>query len=219
MAVGTSLSGGKIDEGCDIRETARSYALLGSRLAACKLLLTNKRSQKAGVTLDDCMREPVSAFLDAPRVATPMVEPVKDVPMIPQRAQSIAAPEPAPTPAPAAPPIARLIGICTFSQQVECAMPGVKLVGNPHGAPLSVSTICDQMLASAAKMLRDNPGTALLLVGNANSAERESNTMFPLSRAENVKRRLIKIGADPNRIQSKVGNGKNRTVEIFEIEI
>jgi hypothetical protein len=218
MAVGTSLSGGKIDEGCDIRETARSYALLGSRLAACKLLLTNKRSQKAGVTLDDCMREPVSAILDAPRVATPMVEPVRDTPVAPQTALPIAAPEPAPAPTRTAPPTTRLIGVCTFSQQVECAMPGVKPLGNPHGGPLSVSTICDQMLASAAKMLRDNPGTALLLVGNANSAERESNTMFPLSRAENVKRRLVKIGADPNRIQSKVGNGKNRTVEIFEIE-
>jgi hypothetical protein len=52
---GVSFGGGKVDVGCDERELARSYALLGSKLAACKILVANERSQKAGVTLTDCM--------------------------------------------------------------------------------------------------------------------------------------------------------------------
>ena len=55
QAAGVSFGGSKVDAGCDERELARSYALLGSRLAACKILITSERSQKAGVTIDDCL--------------------------------------------------------------------------------------------------------------------------------------------------------------------
>jgi hypothetical protein len=54
-SAGISIGGGKVDTGCDERELARSYALLGSKIAACKILVANERSQKAGVTLEDCM--------------------------------------------------------------------------------------------------------------------------------------------------------------------
>lgn len=54
-SAGISFGGGKVDVGCDERELARSYALLGSKIAACKVLIANERSQKAGVTLEDCM--------------------------------------------------------------------------------------------------------------------------------------------------------------------
>jgi hypothetical protein len=57
MAGGISLSGGKIDENCAALETARSYALLGSRLAACKVIVNTKASKKAHVTMEDCMAE------------------------------------------------------------------------------------------------------------------------------------------------------------------
>jgi hypothetical protein len=51
---GMSFGGGKIDEGCDIRETARAFSGI-SKLAQCKLLVNEKESKKAGVTLADCM--------------------------------------------------------------------------------------------------------------------------------------------------------------------
>ena len=58
MPVGGSLGGSKVDAGCDIREDARSFFLAGSRLAGCKMLVSSKRAQKAGVTLQDCLTTP-----------------------------------------------------------------------------------------------------------------------------------------------------------------
>lgn len=55
QAAGISFGGNKIDTGCDERELARSYALLGAKTAACKILVSNEKSQKAGVTMTDCM--------------------------------------------------------------------------------------------------------------------------------------------------------------------
>jgi hypothetical protein len=54
MVVGGSIGAGRIDEGCDIRETARSFTNV-SKLAQCKLLINEKNSKKAGITLEDCM--------------------------------------------------------------------------------------------------------------------------------------------------------------------
>jgi hypothetical protein len=72
MPVGGSFGGNKIDEGCDARETARSYALLGSRIAACKVMIHTKQSRKAGVTLEDCMHTIVPPVQVA---ALPVVQP------------------------------------------------------------------------------------------------------------------------------------------------
>lgn len=74
MAVGGSVGGSKIDAGCDARETARAYALLGSRLAACKVMVAQKKSKKAGVTLEDCIQSEVveaPVAVVAPVVPTP----------------------------------------------------------------------------------------------------------------------------------------------------
>jgi hypothetical protein len=50
VPVGASFGGGKVDENCAILETARSFALSGSRLAYCKTMLINKYAKK-GVSL------------------------------------------------------------------------------------------------------------------------------------------------------------------------
>jgi hypothetical protein len=58
IQAGGGIAFGKIDSGCDAREDAKYYAALGSRLAACKRLVHEKKSRKAGITLEDCMTVP-----------------------------------------------------------------------------------------------------------------------------------------------------------------
>jgi hypothetical protein len=76
MPVGGSLGGSKVDAGCDIREDARSFFLAGSRLAGCKMLVSSKRAQKAGVTLQDCLTTPIVA---AP---VPVAQPIPAAPQV-----------------------------------------------------------------------------------------------------------------------------------------
>jgi len=73
MAVGGSFGAGKIDEGCDIRETARAFSGI-SKIAQCKLLINEKQAKKAGVTLEDCLG-PVVVAVEQP--------PIPDVPVAP----------------------------------------------------------------------------------------------------------------------------------------
>ena len=52
--IGASASGGKIDQGCDDRELARSFS--GPQtIASCKILVNSKKAKKAGITLADCL--------------------------------------------------------------------------------------------------------------------------------------------------------------------
>jgi ABC-type Fe3+-hydroxamate transport system substrate-binding protein len=81
MPVGISGGFGKIDEGCDIRETARSFSGI-SKLAQCKLLVNEKQSKKAGITLEDCMGPPIVVPQQTKPVA--VVEPVAPVIIIEQ---------------------------------------------------------------------------------------------------------------------------------------
>ena len=82
MAVGGSFGGGKVDQGCDSREQARVYMLMGSRLAACKVLVFNEKNQKLAkkhpeqaVTMDDCMYEPpVATVIEAPQPKPEVIE-------------------------------------------------------------------------------------------------------------------------------------------------
>jgi hypothetical protein len=53
---GLSFGAGKIDEGCDARETARLLASIGSKTAACKLIVSTKAAKNANVTLADCLK-------------------------------------------------------------------------------------------------------------------------------------------------------------------
>jgi hypothetical protein len=80
MPIGGSFGGNKIDEGCDARETARAFALLGSRVAACKVMINTKQSKKAGVTMDDCLHVVVTP---APVVQVTQPQPIVVVPVVP----------------------------------------------------------------------------------------------------------------------------------------
>lgn len=75
---GASFGAGKIDQGCDERETARAFALLGSKLAACKVMVQGKEAKKAGVTMEDCMGVPAQVNAAVPtqvQVAPPPPSP------------------------------------------------------------------------------------------------------------------------------------------------
>lgn len=58
---GASGGGGKIDRGCDDRETARSFALMGNRVAAAKILCQTPAAKRAKLTLEEC-----STFVQPP---------------------------------------------------------------------------------------------------------------------------------------------------------
>ena len=85
--LGISAGGGKIDEGCNDRETARAYMLMGARKAACKVMVYSKQNKKLGanaVTMEDCMYQdapPQVAKEEPPVVAAPpaVVTPVIQV--------------------------------------------------------------------------------------------------------------------------------------------
>jgi hypothetical protein len=89
---GFSFGGGRIDENCAILETARSFALHGSDVAYCKVMVTTKASRKAGVTFDDCMvlraepqaaqapKEPGTAAAVPPQIIVPAPQVTINVP-------------------------------------------------------------------------------------------------------------------------------------------
>ncbi len=52
---GFSLGGGKIDKGCEAREDARLLAAIGSKVAACKVILSLPEVANSGVTLEECV--------------------------------------------------------------------------------------------------------------------------------------------------------------------
>lgn len=62
---GASFGGGKVDQNCQELEAARQAP---SRLARCKVYITNKYVQKAGVTLEDCLNQEIPT---APVVRVP----------------------------------------------------------------------------------------------------------------------------------------------------
>ena len=73
MAVGGSFGGSKIDAGCDAREFARSFALLGARVPACKMLVQTKQARKAGITMEECLATTPAPIVQAPVVIAPPV--------------------------------------------------------------------------------------------------------------------------------------------------
>ena len=92
--LGGSFGGGGIDKNCAALAAAQNLFAMGSRLAACKVILTTKAAKDAGVTMDDCMTvvqrqappvipvaqpEPLQVnvyFPAAPPVVAPVVAPV-----------------------------------------------------------------------------------------------------------------------------------------------
>lgn len=79
---GISGGAGKIDKGCDDRETARSFALLGNREAAAIILCNTPASKRAHLTLEQCMNITVLVQQPAlPPVVLPQPAPVINVPV------------------------------------------------------------------------------------------------------------------------------------------
>lgn len=63
---GGGLSWGKVEKGCDIRETAAEYENHGSDIAFCKMMITEPSSKKAKVSFDDCMATRPKLVAQAP---------------------------------------------------------------------------------------------------------------------------------------------------------
>lgn len=85
LPIGGSFGGSKVDTGCDDRETARAYALLGSRLAACKTLVYGSKNQKLAkkhpeqaITVDECMQQD-EVQQQQTAVVAPVVPPVAPI--------------------------------------------------------------------------------------------------------------------------------------------
>jgi hypothetical protein len=99
---GLSLGAGKVDQGCDIRETAEEFRNAGSLVAFCKMLVTEPSAKKAGVSFADCMTIP------APVIVQPKPEPVLQAPpqiIVPPAQVTVNLPPPAlATPALTPPP-------------------------------------------------------------------------------------------------------------------
>ena len=211
VPVGASFGGGKVDENCAILETARSFALSGSRLSYCKTMLINKYAKKAGVTLADCMREGTPTAIPNPST---LVAPTP-LPAAPQII--VAAPVPVAVPAPAvAVPVSnfppQLVGICTFASNFECS-----LTTKAASDPTHVTTICDEMIAQAIKLVKANPGTVIKLIGNENSRERNATNMYALARAKNVQRKFLAAGIPESSTAVLTGGSGDRTVEVWVV--
>jgi hypothetical protein len=68
---GISLGGSKLDDQCDKRETARSFALINNREAAARILCSTKAAKEAGLTLADCLAStPAAPAATVPAVAS-----------------------------------------------------------------------------------------------------------------------------------------------------
>jgi hypothetical protein len=72
---GLGISGGKVDRGCDIRETAEQFRNAGSMVAFCKMLIMEPNARKAGVTFEECMAVPQAKAAALPAMVMPAPTP------------------------------------------------------------------------------------------------------------------------------------------------
>jgi hypothetical protein len=98
---GLSFGGGGIDKNCAALATSQNLYAMGSRLAACKVIITTKSAKAAGVTMDDCMTVPVVAPRVVVAPSAPIVAPTPVAPVIvyipqPHEEITVTAPKPAP---------------------------------------------------------------------------------------------------------------------------
>jgi hypothetical protein len=89
---GISFGAGKIDKGCDARETARSFYAMHNYTAAAKILCSTDAAKRAHLTMEDCSDYEESVAAPAP---PPVV--VNVAPAVAAPAPPAAAPAPAPT--------------------------------------------------------------------------------------------------------------------------
>ena len=74
--IGGSFGGGGIDKNCAALSTSQNLFAMGSRLAACKVIITTKAAKDAGVTIKDCMYTDNVGNIHA-SVIQPVVQPVQ----------------------------------------------------------------------------------------------------------------------------------------------
>lgn len=189
---GASFGGGKIDKNCATLEAARQAP---SKLARCKVYVSDEYVRKAGVTLQDCMEEP-----DVPEI--PADTPPAHTPVIPAVVVPIAPVTPV-APIVVSPIVELLpLGICTFPSATQCGK---------GGDPARPTLVCNEMLASAQHQLATHPGYEIRLTGNVNQSEAFS---LAYDRTVNVKRQLVEAGVNPNQILLEIGREHTRTVSI-----
>jgi hypothetical protein len=87
------------------------------------------------------------------------------------------------------------------------------------GKPWRVDNECKGLLDDAAKNLQQNADNKLVIVGNAEPAEKRKN--LAAERALNAKAYLTggeaKLGIDPNRIETRTGSAGTQTVEFWVV--
>ena len=202
--LGISFGGGKVDENCERLEVARSYGIAGSWVAYCRVMITNKYSKEAGVTFDDCMKR-------VTEVQAPPAEPIQQLTpqvIVVPMPQENPIPSPEPNPIPNLHPRLKdqLLGICTFSGGIQCI---TGTYANNISRPTSV---CREMILSAATILKDSPDSIIILKGNRNPSE-DSETA--LARAHHVAKDLENAGVSSDRIKVEHGTRNDRTVEMI----
>lgn len=82
--IGGSFGGGGIDKNCAALATSQNLYAMGSRKAACKVIITTKAAKDAGVTLEDCLADqPRPIIVVPPPIAQPAPSITVNVPPAP----------------------------------------------------------------------------------------------------------------------------------------
>lgn len=144
--VGLSFGGGRIDANCAVLEASRQAPSL---IARCKVYISNKYVQKAGVTLADCMASSVTeqrVIETAPIAQTPAAPPIEVAP------KSVVATLTSETPA-------RIGNTVRVTDLGSCHLWNSKL-----------TNVCFRLLDDAARRLEGDPGSKLILRGPVNAS-------------------------------------------------
>lgn len=233
---GFSLGGGKVDEGCNAREDARSYMLMGSRTAACKIMITQKASKKAHITMEDCMAGEVSNGTEVDSIGSIGAVDVGNSKMEDMTILDNDTSHNSKTSG-----ISEATGIITpnyggtllnqstiplgsgYAPTREDTLRRDRVIGVCTFAdskaqcqtswinPKHVTDICNVMLEEAMKSLDEDPTAFLTLEGNKNKHEHE---LLDLERSMTTRDKLVAMGVDPDRIRMIYGNSGERTVVI-----
>jgi len=96
--LGLSFGGGKVDKGCDDRETARLFAVAGNRLAFAKIMCQTPAAKRAKLTLSDCLQAVPAPPAPQPASVVPNPQPTIIIVPTPVSATPVAATAPIPAP-------------------------------------------------------------------------------------------------------------------------
>jgi hypothetical protein len=142
-AFGFSFGAGKIDLGCDDRETARLFAIAGNREAFAIIMCNTPAAKRAHLTIEQCKQ-----FIPTPTPVVPeaKVEPTQTI-VVPAPQVVIQTPAPDPTPVATNEGILRTVGTCKFFN------------ARPTNA-------CYRILDDAVLALNNSPSARLIMTGS-----------------------------------------------------